>query len=70
VNTLDCRGMRCPLPVIELAKLWPSVEVGDVVEVLADDAAAGPDLEAWCRLKEQAFEGSPSPGAFRVRRLS
>jgi TusA-related sulfurtransferase len=62
--------MRCPLPVIELAKTWPDVAVDEVVEVLADDPAAGPDLEAWCRMKGQAFEGSPGPGSFRLRRLS
>lgn len=68
--TLDCRGMRCPLPVIELAKTWPSVPVGDVVEVLSDDPAAAADIPAWCRMREQAYDGSPSPGVFLVRRLA
>ena len=70
MTTLDCRGMRCPLPVIELAKAWPGVEVVELVEVLADDPAAGPDLQAWCRMKGQAYDGSPEPGVFRVRRTS
>ena len=68
--TIDCRGMRCPLPVIELAKAWPDVAVGEVVEVLADDPAAGPDLQAWCRMKGQAYEGSPAPATHHVRRTS
>jgi tRNA 2-thiouridine synthesizing protein A len=67
---LDCRGMRCPLPIIELAKAWPDVEVGELVEVLADDPAAGPDLQAWCRMREQAYEGSPEPGTHHVRRVT
>lgn len=68
--TLDYRGLRCPLPVVQLAKAWGDVPVGDEVEVLADDPAAGPDLAAWCRMKGQAFEGSPAPGHFRLRRLA
>ena len=70
MRTLDCRGMRCPLPVIELAKAWPGVEVGEVVEVLADDPAAGPDLQAWARMKGQSYDGSPAPGTHHVRRTS
>ena len=67
---LDCRGMRCPLPVIELAKAWPGVPVGETLELLSDDPAAASDVQAWCRMREQAYDGSPEPGVYRVRRLS
>jgi len=67
---LDCRGMRCPLPVIELAKAWPGVPVGDTLELLSDDPAAASDVQAWCRMREQAYDGSPEPGIYLVRRLS
>lgn len=65
---LDCLGQRCPLPVIALARRLPSVAVGDVVRVLADDPAAGNDIAAWCRLREQDFLGSPGPDTYDVRR--
>lgn len=68
--TLDCRGMRCPMPVVELAKAWSSVPLGETVELLSDDPAAGSDVPAWCRMREQAYDGSPAPGVFHVRRLS
>ncbi|MFG1925678.1 sulfurtransferase TusA family protein [Cryptosporangium sp. NPDC048952] len=48
---LDCRGMRCPLPVIHLARRITEVPVGGIVRVLADDPAARTDIPAWCRLK-------------------
>jgi tRNA 2-thiouridine synthesizing protein A len=70
VITLDCLGRRCPLPVIELAKRIREVEIGAVVRVLADDPAAANDIPAWCRMKDQAFLGSPEPDAFDVRRVS
>ena len=67
---LDCRGMRCPAPVIELARVWPDVEVGATVELLSDDPAAETDVPAWCRMRGQAFDGSPEPGTYLVRRLT
>jgi len=70
VHELDCRGQRCPLPVIALAKRLPQVEVGDVVRVLADDPAAALDIPAWCRLRSQEFVGSPAEYVFDVRRSS
>jgi tRNA 2-thiouridine synthesizing protein A len=67
---VDCLGQRCPLPVIALAKALPAVDVGAVVEVLADDPAAANDIPAWCRMRGQDFLGSPAPHSFRVRRVS
>ena len=66
---LDCLGRRCPLPVIALAKRLPTVAIGEVIRVLADDPAAANDIRAWCRMKDQEFvqeEGT----AFDVRRIS
>ncbi|HEY8472515.1 MAG TPA: sulfurtransferase TusA family protein [Natronosporangium sp.] len=65
---LDCRGQRCPLPVIALAKRLPRLQVGAVLRVLADDPAAANDIPAWCRLRGQEFAGSPAPGVYEVRR--
>ena len=66
---LDCRGRACPIPVIELAKALPTVEVGDVVEVLSDDPAARHDIPAWCRLRGQEYVGAEDD-RFVVRRVS
>jgi len=73
VITVDCLGRPCPVPVIELARALPTVEVGELVEVLADDPAAAADLPAWCRMRGQAYEGRrvlPVGAAYQVRRLS
>jgi tRNA 2-thiouridine synthesizing protein A len=68
VIVLDCLGQRCPLPVIALARRLPSAAIGDVVRVLADDPAAANDIEAWCRMRDQDFLGSPEPATYDVRR--
>lgn len=65
--SLDCRGLTCPRPIIELARRIGEVEVGGHVELLADDPAAGPDLAAWCRMRGQSLVDS-SPPRFLVCR--
>jgi tRNA 2-thiouridine synthesizing protein A len=65
---LDCLGWKCPRPVIELARRIDLVEVGQLVEVVADDRAAGPDVAAWCRMRGQELVSSEPP-RFRVRRI-
>ena len=66
---LDCRGRRCPLPIIALAKRMRDVEIGHVVRVLADDPAAANDIAAWCRMKGQQLVRAEGT-TFDVRRLS
>jgi tRNA 2-thiouridine synthesizing protein A/cysteine desulfurase len=71
---LDCRGLVCPAPVIELARHIADVELGGLVGVVATDAAARADVPAWCRMtgqeyvgEETAKDGSPR---YVVRRVS
>lgn len=54
---LDCRGMLCPRPIIELAKHLAEVEIGQVIAVVAEDTAARTDVPAWCRMREQEYLG-------------
>ena len=54
---LDCRGQRCPLPVIELVRHILDVEVGAVLAVVATDVAARTDVPAWCRMRGQEYAG-------------
>jgi tRNA 2-thiouridine synthesizing protein A len=54
---LDCRGMRCPLPVIVLARRITGVPVGTHIRVDADDPAAPNDIAAWCRMRGHAYVG-------------
>jgi TusA-related sulfurtransferase len=49
--------MRCPQPVIELARHLGDLDVGERLAVAATDPAAGPDIRAWCRMKGQEFVG-------------
>ncbi|MGV8965125.1 MAG: sulfurtransferase TusA family protein [Cellulomonas sp.] len=48
---VDARGLRCPLPVIELAKAVRDVAAGTVLTVLTTDPAARLDVPAWARMR-------------------
>jgi cysteine desulfurase len=70
---VDSLGKRCPIPVIELAKVIGDVPVGGVVTVLSDDEAARLDIPAWCDMRAQEYLGchpATDGTAYRVRRLS
>ena len=59
---LDCRGMLCPRPVIELGKHIEDVEPRGVVAVIASDAAARVDIPAWCRMRGHEYLGEDTAG--------
>lgn len=51
---IDARGLRCPQPVIRLARAAREHPPGVAILVLADDPAARYDIPAWARLKGHA----------------
>ncbi|MFI8532078.1 cysteine desulfurase/sulfurtransferase TusA family protein [Streptomyces aquilus] len=70
---VDALGKRCPIPVIELAKVIGDVPVGGLVRVLSDDEAARLDIPAWCEMREQEYVGEEPADkgtAYLVRRAS
>ena len=44
---LNCMGMKCPRPMIELAKVARKVPPGSVLDIQADDQAFESDVRAW-----------------------
>ncbi|MFI1762851.1 cysteine desulfurase/sulfurtransferase TusA family protein [Streptomyces sp. NPDC020800] len=70
---VDSLGKRCPIPVIELAKVIGEVPVGGTVRVLSDDEAARLDIPAWCEMRGQEYVGEEPAErgtAYVVRRVS
>ena len=66
VQTIDARGLSCPMPIVKTAQAIKSVLSGAVIEVLATDPGSVKDFAAWCRstgndLIEQTVDG----GVFR-----
>ncbi|WP_031487361.1 cysteine desulfurase/sulfurtransferase TusA family protein [Streptomyces bicolor] len=73
VLVVDSLGKRCPIPVIELAKVIAEVPVGGLVRVLSDDEAARLDIPAWCEMRGQEYVGeepAEQGTAYLIRRVS
>lgn len=48
-KVIDSRGSFCPGPITDLFRAYRSSQLGDVIELLATDPAAKPDVTAWAQ---------------------
>ncbi len=50
-QSLDCRGLQCPQPILTTAKAARALkgQGGGIIEISADDAAFPLDIKSWCR---------------------
>ncbi len=56
-KTLDCRGLFCPMPVVKTKLELESMNVGEVLEVIADDPGFEKDFPSWCEAAGEEFLG-------------
>jgi len=50
LETLDVRGLLCPLPVIRTQDRIRQLSPGTLLEVTATDPGTMEDIPAWCRV--------------------
>jgi cysteine desulfurase len=62
-QTVDARGLRCPLPVIRLAQCAAGQPAGALLELWATDPAARADVPAWCRMRGHELVDVTESGA-------
>ena len=64
---LDERGSRCPIPVVNLARM-ANADPRARLLLLADDPAADSDVPAWCSLRGRvlAWTGPAPDGCGRA----
>lgn len=48
-ETLDTKGLNCPIPIVKAKKALKDLQAGDTLEVLATDPGSVKDFEAFCR---------------------
>ena len=48
IESIDARGLLCPLPVLKLRKRLKPLAVGDRLELWSDDPAAVIDVPHFC----------------------
>ena len=58
----DSIGQMCPMPIAFMAKNMRTMEVGQVLEILADDEGAHADIPAWCEQTGNEFLSKANAG--------
>ena len=48
-ETLDARGLRCPLPVLRMEARLRRLAPGETLKILADDPIAAVDIPHFCK---------------------
>lgn len=47
-ETLNAKGLNCPLPILRTKKTIANLEVGEVLEVISTDPGSLKDMESFC----------------------
>ena len=46
-QTLDCSGLSCPMPILKTKKVIDSMQIGQVLQMIATDPGSISDMNAW-----------------------
>jgi tRNA 2-thiouridine synthesizing protein A len=66
LQTLDARGLLCPLPVLKARKRLKTLASGETLRVLADDPAAIVDVPHFCMEAGHRLVSSETDGPFQT----
>ncbi len=72
-ETLDAKGMNCPLPILKAKKALNGMTNGQVLEILATDPGSIKDFEAFCRATGNKLLSSAQDGkiyTFEIERVT
>ncbi len=60
--SLDCYGLLCPMPIIEMSKKIKELEIGQILEIVSTDRGIKEDMPSWCQLTGHEFLGFKEEG--------
>jgi tRNA 2-thiouridine synthesizing protein A len=64
-ETLDCKGLYCPMPLVKMKKAINSLSEGQILKVLATDPGSKRDFESFCeKTGNELLEASEDDGVF------
>ena len=65
-QTLDVKGLNCPMPVLKTKKAMKALCNGETLEVESTDPGSVEDLKAFCRATgDEVLESYEEDGVFR-----
>jgi len=63
-ETLDCRGLSCPMPLLKTKKQLAKLKSGQVLEVLGTDPGTKNDLPSFCKRSGDEYLGEEEDSGF------
>lgn len=69
---LDCSGMACPMPILKTKKAVDSLQVGQVLKMIATDPGSTSDMQAWTEKTGHKLVASETDGPkfiFYIKRM-
>jgi tRNA 2-thiouridine synthesizing protein A len=61
-QTLDAKGLNCPLPILKAKKALQTMPPGATLEILATDPGSVKDFQAFCRTTGHELVESSNDG--------
>lgn len=72
-QTLDARGLNCPLPILRTKKALNTLSTGETLEIYASDPGSVKDMQSFCQQTgNELVSSSDSNGeyTFLIRKAS
>lgn len=61
-QTLDCKGLACPMPIIKTKKAMDGLQSGQVIELQATDKGSLADIQGWAKNTGHQYLGTIQDG--------
>jgi len=56
-ETLDCRGLSCPMPLLKVKKALKKLQTGQILEILGTDPGSKKDIPDYAKKQGDEFLG-------------
>lgn len=66
MNIIDCKGLKCPQPVINTKKYFDSIENGEA-EVVVDNEVAKNNISKFCKSNGFKFDVEEKEGLYHIK---
>ena len=63
-ETLDCRGLSCPMPLLKTKKAIGKMKSGDILEILGTDPGTKNDLPSFANKSGNEYLGEKEDTGF------
>ena len=63
-ETLDCRGLSCPMPILKMKKTVGKMSSGQIIEMLGTDPGTKNDLPAFAERSGHEYLGEMEDEGF------